>query len=95
MADELAQQVAQNAPALGTGGFLGTVVAIIGSLNIFAKKSDVDNVRLQASADLNAYKAEVAEKYITREALKESLQPMQENIHYIRECVDDMRKSGG
>lgn len=97
MADQLVEAAQQAAPAVGAGGVIGTVLAIIGSLNIFAKKSDLENVKLQASSDLSAYRAEVAEKYITRDALRESLQPLQEGITYIRDRVDDMtnHKTGG
>lgn len=78
MADDMLQQAANAAPVAG-GGALGTVVAIMTGLKLFARPQDVE----LAKAEL---RAEFAEKYVT----KEMIQPVMDQLHYIRERVDQL-----
>lgn len=95
MPDDSMQQLAQPAAVGGIGGLVGIVLALLGSAGgskEFVRRAEMEtaiaNVKLQAQAELTEYKVEVAEKYITRDGLKELLKPFEENLTYIRDRVD-------
>lgn len=83
MPDEFAQQAAQAAPYAG-GGAIGTVVAIVTGLKLFAKPQDVE----LAKAEL---RAEIAEKYVAKEMLESILEPFKEDLKYIRQRLDQLK----
>ena len=79
MPDDLMQQAAQNAPAMGAGGLGGGIVAILAALKMFARPADVE----LAKAEL---RAEMAEKY----AHKDDLVKLSDDISYIRNRIDQI-----
>jgi hypothetical protein len=87
--------LAQPAAIGGASGLIGIVLGLVGGLNVFVKRSEMDtaivNARLQGQSELNAYKAEVAEKYITRDTLKEAIRPLEDNVEYIRTQIDSLK----
>ncbi len=88
MADDLVQQVAQNAPAVGAGGLAGagSIIAALKVFKIFASPQDVELVNMNNQKMIAELKAEIAEKYLAKEALA----PMFEEIRHIRERVDQL-----
>lgn len=97
MADPLIDAAAQGAATGGIGGVLGSLVAFFAVTKNFAKPEDVTQVKVACVAEINVCKlacerdianlrAEIAEKYMTREAV----QPLMDELLYIRERVDDM-----
>lgn len=76
MADDLGQQLTQNAPTIGGAG--GLLFAVIAALKMFVTQKDVDIAKAQVLA-------EVAEKY----AHKDDLTQMRADITYIRGRIDE------
>jgi hypothetical protein len=79
VADDLLNQVGQQAPALGAGGLGGGIVAILAALKMFATPKDVE---LAAER----LRAEMAEKY----AHKDDLADMKSDLTYIRQRLDQI-----
>jgi len=59
----------------GGGGLIGALITLASGFKFFAKPEDVANLR-----------AEIAEKYMTKEAME----PLIEDIRYIRQRVDQI-----
>lgn len=79
MPGDLFNQIQATAPAAGVGGVGGAVSAIVLALKLFATAKDVEMVR-------HELRAEMAEKYLTKEAIE----PLREDIRYIRDRIDAM-----
>lgn len=79
MPDDILQQVAQQAPSVGSGGVVGMVLSIFAGMKMFATSKDID----LAKSEL---RAELAEKY----AHKDDLAKMGEDLSYIRQRIDQI-----
>jgi hypothetical protein len=86
--DDLVQQVAQNAPAASAGGLLGGggIIAAMKIFRVFASTQDVELVKMDGQKQIAELKAEIAEKYLAKEALA----PLFEELRHIRERVDQL-----
>lgn len=79
MPEDLIQQAAQQVPVAGASGVGGALLTILAGFKLFAKPSDVELAKLEL-------RAEMAEKYLTKEAIE----PLREDIRYIRDKVDKL-----
>ena len=86
------QQAATTGATGGLGGIIGAIGTFFMATKMFARPADVENAKLEARAHYAELRADVADKYISKEAIK----PLMDNIEYIRERVDKMvdRQSG-
>ena len=66
----------------GGGGVIGALLTLVGGLKLFAKPEDVAKVE----TNMANLRAEIAEKYMTKEAME----PLTEDIRYIRNRVDQI-----
>ena len=105
MADPITQAVtetAQTAATGGAGGIAGAVISFFAATKIFAKreelldlvkKEDMNASIAQCRLDVANMRADFAEKYISKEMVKDLLQPIMDELHRIRERVEEIGDS--
>lgn len=86
MADDLLQQAAAQAPAVAGGGAVGggAIIAALKLFKVFASPQDVDVVKADFGKQIAELRAEMAEKYLGKDALA----PLFDEIRHVRERID-------
>ncbi len=84
MADDLFRQVAEQAPSASTGGLAGAILAYLASIKMFAKPEQIELAKAELRRELAESEKLAAEKY----AAKSDLDPIAEDIRYIRDRID-------
>ncbi len=83
---EFLEQVAIQAPMLGAGTIAGGsgLIAVLRLFKVFSSPQDVELMG-------QTLRAEFAEKYVSKENLEAVLIPIREDLHYIRQRIDQLR----
>lgn len=68
---------------------LGLFASVTAAIKYFASSADVDRLRKDFE-DHFMSKAEAAEKFATQQQLKDALDRLMENVHYIRTRLDQL-----
>lgn len=100
MAEDLIQQVTAAAPTATGGGIIGTILAILAGMKMFARPQDlelisqkIEVVKLELRTELAQKQAELAERQIEfaeKFVTKEMMEPVMDQLSYIRNRVDQL-----
>ena len=85
------QQAATTGATGGLGGIIGAAITFLSVTKMFARPADVENARLEGRVNLAELRAEVAEKYVSKQAME----PVMDNLEYIRERLDKLADRHG